>query len=154
MSLKVFIFFLLCFSSFASTTDNLLINGIVPSELSLKIRANNKASNLNLSASPVNLKIATITEKSNSSTGFKITAKSQNGSLLKNGSFDELSYLVSYDGGPQTTLLTSDQILKNESFSGPYLNKSDLRITYSGKPAVEMVEGTYSDIITFTISAN
>jgi hypothetical protein len=141
------------FSSNAST-EQFLIEGIVPEEVSIKINPRPRATNLNLSAAPVGLRIATVVEKSNSSTGYSISAKSLNGSLLKNGNLDELRYLISYDNGPKTTLTTSETEMKRVNAGNVIKYKSPVTITYTGKPASEMVQGTYSDTIIFTISSN
>ena len=136
-----------------ATTGTLLLQGTVAQELAIVVTAEAGASSLDLSASPTGLKVASVNEVSNSNTGYTISAKSANGSLLKNGSLDQLSYQISYDGGSMMTLTTSDQVVKTQSTVGVYDHDSDVDIAYTGKAASQMVEGTYSDTVTFTISA-
>lgn len=137
----------------AATTGTLLLQGVVAEELAITVTAEAGASALDLSASPTALKVATVNEVSNSNTGYTISAKSTNGSLLKNGSLDQLAYQISYDGGSMVTLTTSDQTVKTQSTAGVYDYDADVDIAYTGKAAAEMVEGTYSDTVTFTIAA-
>lgn len=138
----------------ASPTGTLLLQGTVAEEVAIVVTAEASATTLDLSASPASLKVATVNEKSNSNTGYKIDLKSANGGLLKNGSLDSLAYQISYNGGAGITPTTTDQTVKTVATAGVYDQDSDVNISYTGKPAAEMVEGDYTDTLTFTISAN
>lgn len=141
-------------TAFANTTGTLLLKGIVAEEVALAVTAEAAATTLDLSASPTNLKVAAVNEKSNSNTGYKIDLRSANGGLLQNGSLDSLAYEISYGGGSFISPTTVDQAVKTQNTAAVYDVDSDVNIRYTGKPAVEMVEGEYSDTLTFTISAN
>lgn len=99
--------------------------------------------------------VASVAETSNNLTGYKINAKSANGSELRHGSdaLKKTTYTISYDGGTPVTLTTSFAEVKNvTSLSGLTTNNSDVNATvapYAAAPA-----GTYSDTITFQIVAN
>ncbi len=99
--------------------------------------------------------VATVAETSNNLTGYKINAKSDNGSELRNGSdaTKKTTYTLSYDGGSAVTLTTSYQQVKNvSSLSGLTTNNSNVNATvaaYAAAPA-----GAYSDTVTFQIVAN
>lgn len=137
----------------AATTGTLVLQATVAQDLPLTVTAEAVASSLDLSTSQTGLKVGTVNEKSNSGTGYTISAKSTNGSLLKNGALDQLSYQITYDGGSAITLTTSDQTVKTQSTGGLYDHDSDVDIVYTGKAPATMVQGTYSDTITFTIAA-
>lgn len=141
-------------SSMAATTGTLLLTGTVAEEVAILVTPEAAATTLDLSASPTALKVASVNEKSNSNTGYKIAVKSANGGLLENGALDSLAYQISYDGGSAISPTTADQDVKTVSTAGVYDADSDVNISYTGKPAAQMVEGTYSDTLTFTISAN
>lgn len=141
-------------TAFANNTGTLLLKGVVAEEVSLAVTAETAATTLDLSASPTNLKVAAVNEKSNTNTGYKIELKSVNGGLLKNGSLDSLAYEIAYGGGSFVSPTTVDQAVKTQNVADVYDVDSDVLIRYTGKPAVEMVEGEYSDTLTFTISAN
>lgn len=99
--------------------------------------------------------VASVAETSNNLTGYKINAKSANGSELRNTSdaTKKTTYQISYDGGGLVTLTTSFQQVKNvSSLSGLETANSAVSATvaaYAAAPA-----GTYSDTVTFQIVAN
>ena len=139
--------------TYAATTGTLLLQGTVAEELAIVVTAETGHDSLDLSASPTDQKVASVNEVSNSNTGYTISMKSTNGGLLKNGSLDQLAYQLSYGAGSMVSPTTSDQVVKTQSTVGVYNVDSDVDISYTGKPAAQMVEGTYSDTVTFTISA-
>ena len=151
--IKLLLALVLSTATYAATTGTLSLSGTVAQELSITVTAEGAAASLDLSATQTDLKVATVNEKSNSNTGYTISAKSTNGSLLKNGALDQLAYTITYDGGSAVTLTTTDQVVKTVSTAGLHDNDSDVDITYTGKPAAQMIVGTYTDTITFTIAA-
>jgi archaellin len=145
---------LLASQTFADTTGTLLLQGEVAEELAIVVTPEAGHDSLDLSASPTDLKVASVNEKSNSNTGYNIQVKSANAGELKNGTLDSLAYEISYDGGSFVSPTVVDQVVKTQSGGAIYDNDSDVDIKYTGKPAASMVEGVYEDTLTFTISAN
>ncbi len=139
----------------AASTGTLLLQGTVSlvNDLSVTPAGSNNTS-LDIVAGQSVL-VASVAETSNNLTGYKINAKSDNGSELRNGSdaSKKTTYTISYDGGSAVTLSTSYQQVKNvNSLSGLTTNNSNVNATvapYASAPA-----GTYSDTITFQIVAN
>ena len=72
---------------------------------------------------------------------------------MKNGTLDELTYTLKYDNA-SVTLSTTAQNAKSVTAAGVHNDSSEVSISYTGKNAEDMVEGTYSDTLTFTIAAN
>lgn len=144
----------LSFSAMAATSDNLKLKGKVPKKLSILVTPTSAALNLDLEASPLALLVASVNEKSNSSTGYKIESDSLNDGKLVNSSdtTQSITYSMTYDGNA-VNLVGVDEV-KNVSTSGVLDNNSDVKIAYVGAPHETRVEGTYTDTITFTISAN
>lgn len=138
--------------SFAATTGTLLLKGQVGQVLSISVAAEAIASTLPLDVTQLDTKVATINEKSNSSTGYKVTVSSANlGSLKRTSGTELFPYSLKY-GGQQVNLSAA------QSFSYPTsatvdVNK-DVTIAYTGVPAGSMVAGEYVDTVTFEISAN
>lgn len=141
-------------STMGATQGTLLLQGTVNQVLSLSVTPESGVNNsLDLSTTEADLKVAEVSEQSNSSTGYKILVRTANGGSLKNGSVDDIAYTMKYDGSP-VSLSTSDTEVKNESTGGVYNYASDVEISYTGVPAASLTQGTYSDTVTFTIQAN
>lgn len=138
----------------AATQGTLLLQGSIGQVLSLDVSPEvGVHDSLDLTTTTSALKVASVNEVSNSNTGYKILIKTTNGGSLKNGSLDQVGYSLSYDGTP-VTLSTTDQTAKNVASGGVYNHDSDVEISYTGTAAASLVEGTYSDTVTFTIQAN
>lgn len=115
----------------AATTGTLLLQGTVAEVVSIVVTPEAAASTLDLSASPAALKVASVNEKSNANTGYKISVKSANNGLLQNGSLDSLAYQISYDGGSAISPTTADQDVKTVATAGVYDDDSDVNISYN-----------------------
>jgi hypothetical protein len=138
---------------FAATTGTLNLQGVVQQALSLAVSAEAGASNLDLSVNASSLKVAAVNETSNSNTGYKIKIRSLNNATLANGNVDNLAYTLTYDGSA-VSLSTNDVVAKTQATGGVYDANSDVEISYTGKAPATMVEGTYTDTLTFTIESN
>jgi hypothetical protein len=138
----------------AAKTGTLLLQGTVDEVLSLTVDAVvGVHDKLDLSASPTNLQVATVNENSNSETGYVIEVKSDNAGKLQNGTLDSVSYTMTYGSSGPITLTSSYQDAKVVSTGGVYNTSEDVSISYAGKPAEQLVQGTYSDVVTFSIKA-
>ena len=139
-------------TSMAASTATLLLKGVVPQVLSIAVTAEPLAINLPLATTQSNQKIATVNEKSNSNTGYKVTISSANqGKLVRSGGSQQFPYSMTYND--QTINLSSAVVLTNTTPSSVSVNK-DLDISYTGVPNEQMVAGDYVDTLTFTIAAN
>lgn len=144
--------FSLTLSSFAATSDTLLLKGVVPSRVSISVEAESIASNLPLDISQTGTKVATVTEKSNSNTGYKVSISSSNGGkLVRESGSEQFPYSLSYNG---SSLDLSDSVEQVHSSAAAVNTDKEVTISYTGVSSEDMVEGTYSDIVTFAISAN
>lgn len=63
------------------------------------------------------------------------------------------AYTMKY-AGSSVTLSTTAQVAKTAATAGVFNESSNVEISYTGKPASQMVQGTYSDTVTFEIAAN
>ena len=142
----------LSFSSFAATQADLILKGVVAPILEISIAHETVASNLDLSQSASNVKVATLTEKSNYATGYKISARSTNGGKLVNVSDANsfVNYSLTYNGSnvPLTTAATP--VYSTSNLKGTFTK--DLKISFN-QPS-NLSAGSHEDTVQFTISQN
>lgn len=145
-------FLLFSFPVFSATSANLILKGHVPVILQIAVTPETLALTLPLDTTQLNTKIAEVTEKSNSNSGYKVSIASQNsGKLVRNGGTEFVAYTMTYND-VAVDLVLGDEIV--ESSSTPANTTKDVKISYTGVPNVELVAGNYKDVVTFTIEAN
>ena len=140
-------------SAFGATTGNLLLKGTVPALLSITVTPEALASALPLDTTQTDSKVASINEKSNSNTGYQVAISSSNQGKLVHESVASsfLNYSLKYNG-------SSVDLANGDSFT--YATAAsvdadrDVEISYTGVPHESLVQGNYTDTVTFTISAN
>ncbi|MGZ3787304.1 MAG: fimbrial protein [Bacteriovorax sp.] len=146
--------FTLASTSFAATTGTLLLQGVVAQKISVTVAPQAVASTLDLSTSQTDLAVASVNEKSNSKTGYKVTITSANlGQLKRTDGADIFSYTMKYDGSAISLSSAAGTTIANSAASSVNSNKS-VTISYTGMAAESMVEGAYADTVTFSIAAN
>jgi hypothetical protein len=146
---------LLSTSTFATalTTDTLALRGTVNKKISIAVTADTAALNLDLETDTTDLLVATVNEKSNSKTGYTIQISSSNlGSLKRTGGSEIFGYALSYGSSAVDLSASAGTTLTNSAAEVANATK-DVKISYTGKAAETMVEGTYTDTVTFTIAA-
>ncbi len=139
----------------AATTGTLALQGSIAQVLSLTITpVSGVNNNLDLSTNKINLVVGAVQEVSNSATGYKILLTSANAGKIKhttNAAF--VNYTARYNGSA-VTLSTTAQTIFNQGTVAAYNVSKNFDISYTGVAAATMVEGTYTDTLTFTIQAN
>lgn len=141
-------------SAFSATTGSLLLQGLVAKKVSITVAAEAVASALDLETSQTNLKVATVNEKSNSNTGYKVTITSANLGKLKRASGTEVfNYSLKYGGAAVGLSTAAGTVFTSSAAASVNVNK-DLTVTYTGVANELMVEGTYSDTLTLDIASN
>lgn len=140
-------------SAQAATTGNLLLKGTVPPLLSIVVTPEALASALPLDTTQTDTKVATINEKSNSNTGYQVAVSSANQGKLVHESVASsfINYSLKYNGN--SVDLNAGQTYTYPSSASVNANR-DVEISYTGVPHEDLVQGEYSDTVTFTISAN
>jgi hypothetical protein len=140
-------------TSMAATTATLVLKGTVPSVLSISLVAETLATNLPLSVTQTASKVATVTEASNSATGYKVTLSSINsGKLIRSNGTEQFPYTLTY--GSQGGINLSSQFVISNPQAGAVNRTQDVKISYQGVASEQMVAGDYVDTVTFTIAAN
>lgn len=142
----------LSLSAFSATQADLILKGVVAPILDISIAHETVAGNLDLSQAASNVKVATLTEKSNYAQGYKIKAKSINGGKLVNtvdaNSF--VNYSLTYNGSGISLNTSPTQIYSTSNLKGTFTK--ELKISYSAP--VNLSAGSHEDTVQFTIEAN
>lgn len=145
----------------AATSGTVNLSGVVPAILEVSVTATSAAGNLNLVSVVSDLQIATVVERSNKRAGYKITLSSANAAaqgasapfFSSAGSADTLSYAISYNGAPVTFAGGAAAEVTDASAKTAALGASKpVTISYDGTGSF-LDEGTYTDVLTFTIIA-
>lgn len=139
-------------AAFAGTSATLGLKGTIAPLLDISVAAEPLATSLPLDQAVNSQKVGVVTAKSNSGVGFKISVASQNsGKLVRSGDANSfVQYQLSYNGS-NVALNPSPAQIESNLQRGVF--DRDLRISYA-KPADYMAAGDYTDVVTFTISAN
>ncbi len=139
--------------SFAATSGDLILRGVVPELISISVSAESVASSLPLDTTQEDTLVAQVNEKSNSVLGYNVSISSTNlGNLVHESvSSSSIAYGLKYDGN-SVDLANGDQFTFNSAASVDATK--NVEISYTGVPHESLIEGAYSDTVTFTISAN
>ncbi len=138
--------------AFAALSGTLLLKGNVPAVLEITVAAETVASALPLDTTQTNTLVAVVNEKSNSTTGYKVSISSSNLGKLVHES--ETSSVINYSlnyAGNSVDLANGDEFTYA---AVPTDEDRDVKISYTGVPHGDLYEGDYSDEVTFTIAAN
>jgi hypothetical protein len=140
-------------AAIASTSGTLLLKGTVPRSISILVTAESIAANLPLNTTQSNTKVAVVNEKSNSNTGYKVSVSSANQGKLVHQSVSSstVNYTLRYNAS--SVNLASGQTFTYATGGLANVNRN-VDISYTGVPHESLVEGQYSDTVTFTIAAN
>lgn len=144
----------------SAASGSVALTGTIAPSTTITVTPSGTPQALTLTGNISQLKVADIEYKSNKKNGFVLTLSSANsGNLLgtaTDGTAESLPYTILYgnDGSPATVTLTSGSatLLSSSSKTGGTVSKI-LAISYT-VPTTEPAADTYSDTITFTITAN
>jgi spore coat protein U-like protein len=143
-------------ASHAASSATLNLSGSIASSVSIAVSANATASNLTLTSNASDTQVATVSESSNSASGYSILAKSSNAGKLVNSadSSESIAYTIKYGSGSSLSLTAVDQTVKSQTTSGVYSSvQSALSISFTGASATSKLAGNYTDTITLTVQA-
>jgi hypothetical protein len=139
-------------SSFALTIDTLGLQATVTETVSIAVTALPGASALDLETTASDLIIASVNEKSNSNTGYKVNVKSTNlGALKRSGGTETFGYSLKLGSTAIDLSTVAGQTINHPSAALADVT-NDVKISYTGVSNATMVEGTYVDTVTYTIS--
>lgn len=143
---------LLSFSAQAATQAELFLKGVVAPRLDISIAHETIASNLDLTTQASSIKVATLTERSNYHTGYKVKAKSTNGGKLVNTSDVNsfVNYSLTYDGNNVPLTTSPSDVYTTSNLKGTYTK--ELKVSYNQPTSLSA--GSYEDTVQFTIQSN
>ena len=141
-------------SAFAATTGSIAISGIVPAATGIVVSTVSGYNSLNLSVTAVDQAVANVQEMNNTVNGYTVTLSSQNGGALKNGTLGSLAYTAKYNAAAVTLSTTAVAITTSGAATAVVNVTKPFKISYTGVTAADMMQGTYSDTLTFTVTAN
>ncbi len=132
-------------------TGSLSLSGTVSETTSVTITADANASSLPLNVATTGLKIATVTELSNSKGGYTLTLSTSNGSSLKeNLGVDTIPYTLQYGNNPVT--FTGNSATLTTAASRSATSAGTTNTLYISFGAAFVNANTYADTLTFTIT--
>jgi len=137
----------------AATSEQLLLKGSAPAVVSISVNALPIATTLPLDVSQNKTPVGSTTESWNTQNGAKIFISSLNqGHLVHdNVTTSKIAYVLRYHNS-DVNLATGELFVANQP--GEHARNRTLRVSYTGVPHASLFEGDYTDIVTFTISAN
>jgi hypothetical protein len=147
------LFAMLALPSFAFGTNNLTITGTMPLIENISFTGTMPA--LDLENGVTGVTLLTVIEKCNRAGGFTVTLSSQNaGALAKSGAPDTVGYTLSYDGGGYFTPASGigTEITTINAKTTKAGSSKLLKITIPA-PSAFLDDGSYTDYLTFTITA-
>jgi hypothetical protein len=142
------------FSATAATSAQLFLKGLVPVKLDLAIvQTQGSLDGFDLTKALTNEKVATVTETSNSVSGYKIRSKSLNNGRLINASDSNSSvpYTLTYNNLAVNLNQNYTDIGNSSSTQKGSVSK-DIKMSYT--VVNNLVSGTYQDTVEFEIIAN
>lgn len=144
-------------TAFASTTGTVTIQGSIPAVRSIEVQGQGSYNALDLTGNTTNSNylVANVREKSNATTGYKVTLASANAGNLKHAtSNDKLAYTATYNGTAVTLATNPINVTTVTSQTAVVNTVKAFRISYTAAAAPEeLLQGTYADTLTFTIAA-
>lgn len=152
MRLITLIFLFTAIVAQAATNGQLLVKGTVPSVISIAVTPLAIATTLPLDTTQAQTVVANINESWNTRSGVQISISSANqGQLVhQNNTNSRISYVLRYRN---TNLNLSSGTTINVNTSGVQNVTNPVAISYTGQTQQFLIQGDYTDVVTFTISA-
>ena len=140
-------------TAFAALTGSITVSGSVPAATAVVVTGVAGYNALDLTTSATDLSVASVREINNTTGGYTVTAASSNSGQLKNGSLGSVAYTAKYNG-TSFSLSSTPVTVTTGAASNTVVNVvKSLQISYTGQSAQNLMAGTYSDTLTFTIAA-
>lgn len=142
----------------AATTGTLGLTGTAPGVLEIAVTSKPAATTLALATDVTDLAVASVLEKSNKKTGYTVVLSSLNAgtgtqaSLDSSETLEKLPYTLKYDSSSVSLSGGSATITSSATKTPKAGTAKELTISFAGFDA-NLAQGTYSDTLTFTISA-
>lgn len=144
---------LFAITGFSATSGNITISGNVAAATAIVVTSVAGYNALDLSTTAADLAVANVREINNTLNGYTVTLASANSGSLKNGTLGSVSYTAKYNGVAATLSSTPVTVTTSPASNSVVNVLKGFAISYTGQPAQDLMVGTYSDTLTFTIAA-
>lgn len=148
---KLLLATLLTSATFAATTATLNLSGTINSVLEIEIDGTSAVTKTVSLLDKTAQSVAIVTETSNDPDGYDVVITSANSGSLDNGSVDSATYSLSYGGTSYN--LSSPATVQNANTVGTADRAVAVTITDTRTDEFDFAQGTYTDQVTFEISA-
>ena len=148
---KLLLATLITSASFAATTATLNLSGTINSILEIEIDGTSAVTKTVDLLDKTAQSVATVTETSNDPDGYDVVITSTNSGSLVNGASDSATYTLSYGGTSYN--LSSAQTVDNANTVGSSDRAVAVTVTDARTDEFDFAQGTYTDTVTFEISA-
>lgn len=139
---------------YAATTGNVVISGAIPAATAIVVTAQSGYNSIDLTSTATDLLVVKVRELNNTTAGYVVSLTSSNAGKLKNGSLGEKVYTAKYNNVAVTLSSTPITVTSQGAQTSVVNILKDFTISFTGSNVEDLMQGTYSDTITFTISAN
>ncbi len=140
--------------TFAATTGTITLSGSVAAATAIVVTGVGGYNNLDLTTSQTNLQVANVREINNTANGYTVRMSSANAGALKNGTAGSITYTAKYNGVTANLAVAPVTVTSSPAANAVVNVVKPLSISYTGVAADSLMAGTYSDTLTFTITAN
>jgi len=138
---------------FSATSGNITISGNVAAATAIVVTSVSGYNALDLSTTAADQAVANVREINNTLNGYTVTLASANSGQLKNGTLGAVTYTAKYNGTSATLSSTPVTVTTSPASTSVINVVKSFAISYTGQPAQDLMVGTYSDTLTFTIAA-
>lgn len=138
----------------AASTGTITLSGTIPAVTSVTVASATGYNSLDLTQNQSNLQVATINETNNTLNGYSLSIKSDNAGQLKNGVVGAVNYTAKYNGTSVSLSSTPVVITNQGAQSSPINVNKSLTIDYTGQVSSTLMQGSYTDTLTLSITAN
>lgn len=138
----------------AATTGSVVLSGSIPANTSIAVTPTGSYNNLDLTTAANDLLVANVLEKNNTANGYTVTISSLNAGKLKNGTLGQITYTAKYNGTNAPLNGTPSSITTQGAQTVPINTSKQLTISYPAQDPNTLMQGSYTDTLTFTITAN
>ena len=150
---KIFLATVMTSMTFAATTAQLDLRGVIGKVVSISVTAETSADGFDLTTVGNNDLVGTAYESSNSAAGYSVTVSSDNGGELQHTEGDAVAYTLTY-GGSSVDLAAGTTFNNTPSPSVVTDETKAIAISYAAQDAATLPSGDYTDIVRLEIAAN
>jgi hypothetical protein len=137
-----------------ATSGSVVLSGVVPAETSITASGLAGYNSLDLSTTAQDLAVISVREINNTTNGYTVKMSSLNSGSLKNGTLGSVGYTAKYNGTAVTLSSNPVTVTNSGSTTTPVNVAKNFTISYTGADLTTLMQGSYTDTLTFSVTAN